>query len=65
MHRFREMVCVGVLDDFERGEAGAKHEQELVAEHLSGRAQLAAIVVALAQEARLGYKRGRRGSSGN
>ena len=40
---------VGVLFDLERIEAGADEEQELIAQHVAGGAQLAAKAVALAQ----------------
>src|SRR6202047_5630765 len=44
---------VGVLGHFEGVEAGAQHEQELIAQHLAGGAQLATKTVALADQPRL------------
>src|SRR5262249_53699179 len=42
-----------LLLDIERIEAGAQHEHELVAQHLTGGAQLALIAMTLTQQARL------------
>src|SRR6516162_10494285 len=44
---------VGILLDLEGIETGAQQEHELVAQHVAGRAQLAAEFVGLAQKARL------------
>src|SRR5262249_8568206 len=44
---------VGVLRHLEGVEAGAQHEQELVAQHLAGGAQFAAEAVAFADQPRL------------
>src|SRR5262245_27303171 len=51
--RFLERLRVGGLDDVECIKTGAHQEQELVAQHLAGGAQLAAKREALAQNARL------------
>ena len=51
--RLGERRGVGLLGHLEGVEAGAVQEQELVAQHLAGGAQLAAKAVALAQEPRL------------
>src|SRR5215831_14605193 len=53
LHGLGEGFGVALLLHLESVEAGAEHEHELVAQHLSRGAQLAAIVEALAQEARL------------
>src|SRR5262245_49671555 len=45
--RIAERLGIGLLPDVERIEAGAQHEDELVAQHLAGGAQLALKTVAL------------------
>src|SRR5580692_4604467 len=49
----REGFGVAFLPGFERIEAGAQHEQELIAQHLSGGAQFTLVAMALAQKPRL------------
>ena len=44
---------IGLLLDIEGIEAGAQHEDELVAQHLPGGAQFAAEEIALTQQTRL------------
>src|SRR5690349_518171 len=51
--RFAECFRIGLLLDVESVEAGAQHEDELVAQHLTGGAQLAVKAVTLAQQASL------------
>jgi hypothetical protein len=53
LHRLRKRLGIGIFPDVEGVEAGAQHEHELVAQHLAGRAQFAAIMVTLAQQAGL------------
>src|SRR5262245_32605647 len=50
LHDVGEHLGVGLFPDLERVEAGAQHEQELIAQHLTGGAQLAAIAELLAQD---------------
>src|ERR1700682_1743239 len=53
LYRGGERFRVAVLLDLERVEAGAQHEYELVAQHLTGGAQLAFEAMALPQQPRL------------
>src|SRR5215212_1202836 len=53
LHGLGEGVGVGLLLHLEGVETGARHEYELVAQHLAGGAQLAVIAMPLAQQARL------------
>src|SRR5215213_6967437 len=53
LHGLGKRVGVGILLYLEGVEAGARHEYELVTQHLAGGAQLAVIAVPLAQQARL------------
>src|SRR5665213_692732 len=48
LHRGGKGFGVAFLFDFEGIEAGAKHEHELIAQHLTGGAQLAPVAMALA-----------------
>src|SRR3954453_15744954 len=56
LDRSGEGFGVALLFDLERIETGALHENELVAQHLPGPAQLAFIAVAFAQQARLAVR---------
>src|SRR5579883_3446504 len=51
--RDREGIRVALLLRFKRIEAGAQHEHELIAQYLTGGAQLAVITKAFAQQPRL------------
>src|SRR4051812_6653006 len=51
--RTGKRLGVTVLFDLERVEAGAQHEHELVAQHLTGGAQFTFITVTFAQQPRL------------
>src|SRR2546429_750589 len=53
LYRGGERFRIAFLLDLEGIEARAQHEYELIAQHLSGSAQLAAIMMALPQHARL------------
>src|SRR6478672_13668417 len=53
LHRGGKRFRVALLFHFERIEAGAQHEHELIAQHLAGGAQFALETVTLPQQPRL------------
>ena len=64
LHGRGERIGVGVLLHLEGVEAGARHEHELVAQHLAGGAQFAVDSRGARAAGAPGCRRGRRGNSG-